>query len=90
MHIGFAVERWKKTEDGGGSLSIEPLPEGANIENRLVAGFNFDYLSEHLPLVSCKDLFSDIEELTEDKLELIEKGSCLNPKTVFLQGTEAL
>ena len=47
-----------------------------------------DGADEHVPLVSCEGLFTDVEYLSETELELIELGGCLNPKLTTVQGTQ--
>ena len=38
--------------------------------------------------MSCKDLFLDIVDLSEDHLAMIEVGSCADPQLTSVQGTQ--
>ena len=76
LQIGFAVKKWEykyKADETSEYVYSrnEPLPEGANTANRLVEGSSWDYIGEHIPLVSCNGLFGDVEDLSEDALQLI-------------------
>lgn len=66
MHIGFALEKWSENPDGSWGVEGLPFLDGANPLNEKEDGVNFGPLSEHLPLVSCKDLFNELESVTED------------------------
>ena len=44
--------------------------------------------SEPYPIVECRDLFSDIDDLSESDLQMIEAGGCLDPDSATLEGTE--
>ena len=37
--------------------------------------------------MSCKDLFLDVEELTEEERAMIENGSCFDPEMASVEGT---
>ena len=41
-----------------------------------------------MPLVSCKDIFPDVDDLIEAEKEMIKNGSCINPQTALVQGTQ--
>ena len=38
--------------------------------------------------MSCKDLFLDIVDLSEDQLAMIEVGGCAEPQLTSVQGTQ--
>ena len=41
-----------------------------------------------MPLISCKGLLSDVNDLSRDQREIIKHGSCINPETALVQGTK--
>ena len=41
-----------------------------------------------MPLISCKGLFSDLNDLSRDQREIIKNGSCINPETALVQGSK--
>ena len=79
LQIGFVVLQKK---------SWKPLPEGLLDENYLIKRPGNSKLSEHAPLVSCKDLFEDVDDLSERQLEMIELGGCLDPQHTAVKGTK--
>ena len=69
LQIGFAVMKWEDKEKADGTIENvyshnESLPEGAVYFNKLVEGFSWTDIGDHIPLVSCKGLFGDVEDLT--------------------------
>ena len=58
LQIGFAVKKWDYEDKADvtseyGYSHNESIPEGVNTANRLVDGSAWDYIGEHIPLVSC-------------------------------------
>ena len=67
LQIGFILFREELVGEVEGYVKIanEPLPDGI-VENIILGGISDERLSEHIPAVSCKDLFSDVEDMTAD------------------------
>ena len=80
LKIGFVIFREEYDDDLDGYIKTAnvPLPEDMSL-NHMIEGVSLANLSDDTPFVSCRDFFSDVDDLTEVQLEMIELGSCLDP-----------
>ena len=45
-------------------------------------------MSDAIHFVSCKDLFSDVEKLSEEQRLMVENGSCIDPKMATVENNK--
>ena len=83
MQIGFVIEEWSSDESKYVQM---PFPADLETYARVWNETTNEWL-DTLPLISCKDMFSDVDSLSEREQEMIKNGSCINPETAYVQGT---
>ena len=76
MNIGFAFRNLK---DG----TYIPLTEEFETE---FLGRSSATVADSQPSSSCKGLFADVDELTDELENLLDVGSCFDPATSTIQG----
>ena len=85
MQIGFAIY----SEGVSDKENIfELIPSDSTLLTASVVSIYPDFGRVPVPLVSCKDLFSDVDDLSERNRNMITYGSCIDPETALVRGTE--
>ena len=90
LHIGFYLQKKVRDKERNKvGIKASPIPDHEETLTRSTTNGIEEYTeSDAIPFVSCKDLFFDVEELSEAQRSMVENGSSIDPKMATVENNK--